>query len=73
MKTSINNVPAGKQTLAGLYVTAREAYDMWKADPEKVNIIDVRTPEEYLFVGNPAMAWKIPLASQSYDWDAGER
>ena len=42
---------------------------MWKKDPEKVKIIDVRTPEEYLFVGHPEMAWKIPLATQSYEWD----
>ena len=69
MKTPNTNIPVGKQTIAGLYVTAREAYDMWKSDPGKVNIIDVRTPEEYLFVGHPAMAWKIPLANQSYDWD----
>ncbi len=61
--------PKGKQTIPGLYLTAREAYDRWKADPEKVIIIDVRTTEEYLFVGNPAMAWKIPFATQSYDWD----
>ena len=72
MKTSTTNIPVGKQTLAGLYVTAREAYDLWKSDPGKIILIDVRTPEEYLFVGNPAMAWKIPLATQSYDWDMGK-
>jgi rhodanese-related sulfurtransferase len=37
-----------------------------------VKIIDVRTPEEYLFVGHPDMAWKIPIAAQSYAWDAGK-
>ena len=35
-------------------------------------ILDVRTPEEYLFVGHPTMAWKIPVAVQSYEWDAGK-
>ncbi len=69
MKTSNANIAAGKQTEAGLYVTARKAYDRWKSDPGKVIIIDVRTPEEYLFVGNADMAWKIPLATQSYVWD----
>ena len=64
------NLPKGKQTALGLYVTAREAYEKWKAEPEKVKIIDVRTPEEYLFVGHPTMAWKIPVAVQIYEWDA---
>lgn len=64
------DLPKGKQTVLGLYVTAKEAYERWKAEPGKVKIIDVRTPEEYLFVGHPAMAWKIPLAAQAYEWDA---
>jgi rhodanese-related sulfurtransferase len=64
------NIVQGKQTVLGLYVTAKEAYEKWKADPEKVKIIDVRTPEEFLFVGYPAMAWKIPIAAQVYEWDA---
>jgi rhodanese-related sulfurtransferase len=37
-----------------------------------VLLIDVRTPEEYLFVGHAPMAWKIPVAAQSYEWDAGK-
>jgi rhodanese-related sulfurtransferase len=65
-------LPKGKQTVLGLYVTAREAHEKWKADPGKVMILDVRTPEELLFVGHPPMAWKIPLATQSYEWDAGK-
>ena len=63
------NLPKGKQTVLGLYVTSREAYEKWKADPEKVKVIDVRTPEEYLFVGHPVMAWKIPVSVQTYEWD----
>ena len=63
-------LPKEKQTTLGLYITAKDAYEMWKADPEKVKILDVRTPEEYLFVGFPEMAWKIPIATQSYEWDA---
>jgi rhodanese-related sulfurtransferase len=63
------NLPKGKQTVLGLYVTAKEAYEKWKADPETIKIIDVRTPEEYLFLGHPTMAWKIPVAAQSYKWD----
>jgi rhodanese-related sulfurtransferase len=63
-------LPKPKQTVLGLYVTAKEAYAKWKAEPEKVKIIDVRTPEEFLFVGHPPMAWKIPVATQSYEWDS---
>ena len=67
------NIPEGKQTVLGLYVTAKEAYEKWQADPDKVKIIDVRTPEEYLFVGHPTMAWKIPVAVQVYEWDAEKK
>jgi len=42
-------VPKGKQRSLGLYVTAQEAYKMWKTKPERINILDVRTPEEYVF------------------------
>jgi rhodanese-related sulfurtransferase len=59
-------LPKGKQTALGLYVTAAEAYDMWKAAPDKVKVIDVRMPEEYAFVGHPAMAVNIPLAFVDY-------
>jgi len=67
------NLPEGKQTVLGLYVTAKDAYEKWKVEPEKVKIIDVRTPEEFLFVGVPTMAWKIPVAAQSYEWDAEKK
>lgn len=63
-------LPAEKQTTLGLYLTAREAYQKWKAAPDKAIILDVRTPEEYLFVGHAEMAWNVPLAAQSYRWDA---
>ena len=67
------NLPEGKRTSLGLYVTAKEAHEKWKAAPDKVKIIDVRTPEEFLFVGSPDMAWKIPVAAQSYEWDAEKK
>ncbi len=62
-----SGLPPGKRTKPGLYMTAKEAYEAWKAGPDRVKIIDVRTPEEYLFVGHPTMAWKIPVACQTYD------
>lgn len=73
MSESATNLPKAKQTALGLYLTAKEAYEMWQADPENVFILDVRTPEEYLFVGHPPMAWKIPVASQSYEWDEDKK
>ena len=66
-------VPDSKRTLLGLYVTATEAYAKWKADPEKVTIIDVRTPEEYIFVGHPEMAWNIPVKVVVYELDGEQR
>ena len=59
---STTQLPKGKQTTLGLYVTAAQAYEMWKAAPDKVKLIDVRTPEEYAFVGHAEMAWNIPDA-----------
>ena len=66
-------LPKAKQTTLGLYVTAKEAYEKWQADPKKVKILDVRTPEEYIFVGHAEMAWNIPLAFQTYQWDEAKR
>ena len=51
---------AKKQTKLGLYLTAREAYDLWAAKRDQVHILDVRTPEEYAFVGHAPMAVNIP-------------
>jgi rhodanese-related sulfurtransferase len=65
-------IAKGKETVLGLYLTAKEAYEKWKSDPGRVKILDVRTPEEYLFVGHPVMAYHVPLAFQTYQWDAGK-
>jgi rhodanese-related sulfurtransferase len=62
-------IPEAKQTALGLYVTSAEAYEKWQAAPEKVTLLDVRTPEEFIFVGHPEKAWCIPLGFQSYRWD----
>jgi rhodanese-related sulfurtransferase len=61
-----------KVTSLGLYVTAQEAYEMWKADPERIKVLDVRTFEEYVLIGHAAMAANIPLAFPTYRWDAGK-
>ena len=54
-------VPETNRTSLGLYATPQEAYEMWKANPGRVHIIDVRTFEEYIFVGHADMARNIPL------------
>ncbi len=58
-----------RQTKLGLYVTAKEAYDMWQEDPQGVKLLDVRTPEEWVFTGHAPMATLIPFAFMAYVWD----
>ena len=65
-------VSAGKKTTLGLYVTAAEAYEKWKAEPDKVQVIDVRTPEEFAFIGHAEMAWNVPLAFVTYQRKDGK-
>jgi len=67
-----SSLPAAKQTVLGLYVTARDAYERCLAEPDAVKLIDVRTPEEHLFVGHTPLAWKIPAFAQTYVWDAAK-
>jgi len=55
------NIPKNKQTVLGLYITARDAYFKWYGHKEKVVILDVRTLEEYIFVGHAPMARNIPV------------
>lgn len=50
------NIPPGADVSAGT------AYELWKADPDGVTILDVRTRAEYALVGHPPMAHNIPLA-----------
>ena len=61
-----STLPVKKQTILGLYVTAKEAYEMWLADKNKIKILDVRTPEEYIFVGHAPMAHNIPFQLINY-------
>lgn len=69
MPDNTMDIPKAKQTVLGLYITSKDAYAQWQAEPEKIKIIDVRTPEEYIFVGHPTVAWKIPAFAQTYQWD----
>jgi rhodanese-related sulfurtransferase len=63
---------ARKQTTLGLYLTAAEAMAMWQADPA-VRLLDVRTPEEYAFVGHAPMAANIPLAFVTHAFDPASK
>ena len=54
-------VPKKKQTVLNLYITAQDAWKKWQVDPDKINILDVRTSGEYIFVGHAPMAVNIPL------------
>ena len=65
-------LPERKQTTLGLYMTAAQAYEKWKAAPDKLMLIDVRTPEEYAFVGHPEMAWNVPFAFVTYQRKDGK-
>jgi rhodanese-related sulfurtransferase len=62
-----NQIPKEKQTKLALYLTAKEAYDKWKAEPDRVKILAVRTPEELVFVGHPDMAWNVPFGFVTYE------
>ena len=67
MALTPEQVPPSNQTSLGLYVTPTEAYAMWEADPEGVTILDVRSFEEYVFVGHPLMGKNVPLAFLEYE------
>jgi rhodanese-related sulfurtransferase len=67
---STHQVPERKRTNLERYVTAQEAYEMWQTSPGKVHILDVRTPEEYVFVGHAEMARNIPLLFVKHEWNA---
>lgn len=62
-------VPESNRTQLGLYVWPDEAYEKWKADPDNVRIIDIRTFEEYVFGGHPEMAQNVPLVFRRYNPD----
>jgi hypothetical protein len=61
-----------KLTSLGLYITAREAYEMWMANPEQTKVLDVRTFEEYVLIGHAEMAVNVPLAFPTYRWDVNK-
>lgn len=59
-KHALNDIPAKSKTSLGLYLDACGAAAWLKEQPD-VKLIDIRTPEEFVYVGHPPMAWNIPL------------
>lgn len=51
-------------------LNSRQAYARWQAAPEKINILDVRTQAEYIFVGHAPMAINIPLMFLKSEFNA---
>jgi rhodanese-related sulfurtransferase len=68
-----SDLPKKKQTTLGLYVNAKEAFANWHVQSDKIHIIDVRTPEEYIFVGHAPMAVNIPIKFVKHAWDAEKK
>ena len=63
--------PVEKWTVAGKYLTAREAFQFKQAQGDKILLVDIRTPSELNFVGSPkSMDINIPLVTMDYkQWD----
>ena len=64
-----DSIPRGKRTVLGKYILSVEAYEKWKAGPERIKILDVRTLGEYVFVGHAPMAYNIPFRKLTDRWD----
>ena len=54
--TDFSKLKKKKQTSLGLYLTAKQAYDMVKANHSKTLFVDVRTRSEVNFLGMPTLA-----------------
>ena len=51
------------------YLNAKQAYEKWLSNPQGVTIIDVRTPEEYVYLGHAPMAINLPLETWTGKFD----
>jgi len=68
------SLPDIKKTKLGLYIEAKEVPDFLKSHP-KVLFLDLRTPEELLFVGTPqGIDGNAPFGNMNYSkWDDKKR
>ncbi len=69
VSTAFAEVPSKKQTTLGKYATAKEAYEVWEKSPDSIVILDVRSPEEYAFIGYAPMAHNVPVAFMDRTFD----
>lgn len=53
-------------------ITPKAAFATWRDAHENVDILDVRTPSEFVFVGHAPMARNIPSKFMANRWDAKE-
>lgn len=70
---SAAQVPARKQTMLGLYVTAAQAHLLKKTQPGQVILLDIRSRAEIAFVGQAdGVDAQIPLLEFAYPptWNA---
>ena len=67
-----DSIPRGKRTVLGKYILSTGVYRKWKAGPERIKILDVRTLGEYVFVGHAPMAYNIPFRKLTDQWDPGK-
>ncbi|MFH1923667.1 MAG: rhodanese-like domain-containing protein [Planctomycetota bacterium] len=51
------------------YITALAAYEKAQNAPKEFHILDIRTPEEYVFIGHPEGARNIPVMFMGYSYD----
>lgn len=68
----VKNIPEKKQTKAGLYLNAKETYDLIQKEGGKVLFIDVRTRSEVAWLGMTDIAdANIPfkIIDKKYQWD----
>ncbi|MDF1592036.1 MAG: rhodanese-like domain-containing protein [Desulfobacterales bacterium] len=66
-------LPKNKQTVLDLYVTAKEVFEKQQITPDNIKIIDVRTPEEYIFIGHVSTAVNIPIEFLEQSWNAEKK
>lgn len=65
------DVPKIKRTQAGLYLSAKDAYQALKEQAEKIVFLDVRTKAEVAYTGMPTAAdANVPFkfTSKKYEW-----
>jgi len=66
---NLSNRPTAQEVYKGNHLTAKEACELWKTSPKAVNILDVRTPEEYAYAGHAFTAINIPWSIWTGSWN----